>query len=220
MASSTPASGAARDRAAPMPLQPVDVEINYWYPREKNIGHVSLSIPANYLYVSLWPDEGINAEFGKGSIAPVFSSVQSKALRYDQDVIAEGRRPDHVRFITLDLNMSAVEAKWKGIQEQNKYSLLRFNCVNAVEQVLRAGNPADFAKAKASWFYSEPEPNWTNVDKCSLVLSELNKFWWKAFLSWWTIKVWAVSGSIAVCGVAIVGSCWELRLQNSQILVV
>ena len=55
------------------------LELYIWRARNQNIGHVSLFVPENCLYVSFWPDENVN-----GKNAHEF--VNSRPQQYGDDV--------------------------------------------------------------------------------------------------------------------------------------
>lgn len=58
-------------------LKEVEIQILYWNPRGKNIGHVSLFIVDTCLYISFWPDDK-----RKASVV----SVRSTTHTYAQDI--------------------------------------------------------------------------------------------------------------------------------------
>ena len=56
------------------------LELYIWRARNQNIGHVSLFVPENCLYVSFWPDESVDA-------SNALDSVNARHQEYDQDVM-------------------------------------------------------------------------------------------------------------------------------------
>lgn len=65
---------------APSPNQSTmgtQFELFFWEARGSNIGHLSLYLPGNFLYVSFWPSDEMESKAVK--------SVKSKTQTYDDD---------------------------------------------------------------------------------------------------------------------------------------
>jgi len=137
-------------------LRKSEIEVNFWHGQGGDIGHVSLYLLETSLYVSFWPAQRVD---WRSSV----TSVPSTTHTYQEDEGAEGRSPDEVLKVNLEVDTSAMEQFWATFKSE-RYSLTTCNCSDAVIRVLEAGNNDFFLASQAFPPTREPNRSWTNTD--------------------------------------------------------